>query len=136
MATAGKKYIEVSDLINWIKQEVRVWGEDYDMGQLLKDIEDESIPRAIQKPDEKTRTKLPTQDETLGTISMRILETLEDYQMNVHMAQNYCGVNPTTMYGWIDGKGMSPVYKLMLFCKAFNVSLDWLVGLSDSKGIN
>ena len=41
------RYIRVKDLINYIEEQYNEWGDEYDMLQLLGDIEDGKIPFAF-----------------------------------------------------------------------------------------
>lgn len=65
----------------------------------------------------------------------RFNEVLEETGMNGTQISNLLGIHPPTLVKYKKGISGMSMETLHNVCKTFNVSADWLLGLSENKRI-
>lgn len=64
----------------------------------------------------------------------RFFEIMKKKGLRVIDVQKKTGLSGSIIGNYRDGRTIPNAYSVMLICKAFGVSADWLLGLSDKGG--
>jgi len=138
-------YIKINTLYKWIEQENEAWGDDYDIFQLLKDIEDDCLPTIksrnrtdykktkLEEPCLRKVKDLSDTDTMQDLISNRIQTVIRESGLTIRQAQLKCNMCGTTIYNWVKKKYFPSGFGLIQFCNFFGVSADWILGLKEER---
>ena len=67
------------------------------------------------------------------TFSNRLIEQLGDMDLSIRDLSKETGIHHNMLYRYINNKAEPGLDKLVKIALVLDVSIDWLVGLSDSK---
>ena len=87
------------------------------------------VERSILKKEQEVNSKMSRNSKKF--FSERLVE-LRGNLSNVEFAK-MCGLNTPDIQRYVTGKATPTIEKLAAIASAYNVSSDWLIGLSNSK---
>lgn len=74
------------------------------------------------------------QDETVTSVfAERFATLMRERDMTQQVASYELRVSPAVINRWVKGKHSISAANLVLICRYFNASADWLLGLSDQR---
>ena len=75
-----------------------------------------------------------SQDELVTTIfAARFTELMRERELTQQDTSYELRVSPAVINRWVKGKHSISAANLVLICRYFNVSADWLLGLSEQR---
>ena len=71
----------------------------------------------------------------MDIFTKRFKQVIESSNLNGARISELLGIHPPTLSKYIHGKSGMSTETLAKVCKTFNVSADWLLGLSDKRDL-